>query len=149
MIAEKPRFLTVQSLEDCEALRLSRKDFTAFADKHTWVLWTLLKAFAERINRMNVEALDLSIRDVPYRLLHAISDMVQRQGVAGPDGWRIPTALSAGDFAGMIGSNSDTVSRLLDQFETDGLIKRSGGQWIVPDPKELTRALEYVAQQGA
>ena len=149
MIADKPRFLTVQALEDCEALRLMRKDFVAFAEKHTWVLWKLLTAFAARINRMNEDVLDLSFRDVPYRLLHAISEMVDQQGVAGPDGWRISTPLSVNDFAGMVGANVDTVNRLLDQFETDGLIKRSGGQWIVPDPPRLTRALEYVAQQGA
>lgn len=149
MIEGKPRFVSVQTLEDCEMLRLARKDFVAFADKHTWVLWTLLSAFAERIRRMNEDVLDLSFRDVPYRLLHALSDLVERHGESTADGWRITTPLSPADLASMVGSNVDTVGRLLDRYETDGLLKRVGGTWVVPDRAALARALEYTAQQGA
>jgi CRP/FNR family cyclic AMP-dependent transcriptional regulator len=148
MIEGKARFVSVQTLEPCEMLRLGRKDFVAFADKHTWVLWTLLSAFAERIRRMNEDVLDLSFRDVPYRLLHTLGDLADRHGESGPDGRRIVMPLSAADLASMVGSNADTVSRLLDRYETDGLIKRVGANWVVPDPKALTRTLEYVAQQG-
>jgi hypothetical protein len=49
----------------------------------------------------------------------------------------------------MIGSNTDTVGRLLDRYENDGLIKRVGSNWVVPDPAALTRTIEYTAQQGA
>lgn len=148
MIEGKSRFVSVQTLEDCEVLRLARKDFVAFGDKHTWVLWTLLSAFAERIRRMNEDVLDLSFRDVPYRLLHALSDLVERHGESGPDGWRITMPLSASDLASMVGSNAETIGRLLDRYETDGLIKRAGANWVVPDRTALARTLEYTAQQG-
>lgn len=147
MIEGKARFVSVQTLEECEMLRLARKDFVAFADKHTWVLWTLLSAFAERIRRMNEDVLDLSFRDVPYRLLHALTDLVERHGESGPDGSRITMPLSASDLASMIGSNPDTVGRLLDRFENNGLIKRAGANWVVPDPKALAQTLDYTAQQ--
>jgi CRP/FNR family transcriptional regulator, cyclic AMP receptor protein len=148
MIEGKDRFVTVQTLEDSEVLRLPRKRFVEFANTHTWVLWTLLSAFAERIRRMNEDVLDLSFRDVPYRLLHALADLVQRHGHSGPDGWTITMQLSASDLASMIGSNTDTVGRLLDRYENDGLIKRVGPHWVVPDPTAITRTLEYTAQQG-
>jgi len=147
MIEGKDRFVSVQTLEDCEMLRLSRKDFVAFAEKHTWVLWTLLSAFAERIRRMNQDVLDLSFRDVPYRLLHALSDLVERHGEPGPVGQRITMPLSATDLASIVGSNVETVGRLLDRFENEGLIKRDGANLVVPDPKALARTLEYTAQQ--
>lgn len=149
MIEGKARFVSVQTLEACEMLRLARRDFVTFADKHTWVLWTLLSAFAERIRRMNEDVLDLSFRDVPYRLLHALADLVERHGEAGPEGRLIAMPLSPADLASMVGSNPDTVGRLLDRYETDGLIKRVGSNWVVPDPKALVRTLEYTAQQGA
>ena len=148
MIEGKSRFMSAQTLEESEMLRLSRKDFVAFAEKHTWVLWTLLSALAERMLRMNEESLDLSFRDVPYRLLHALSELVQENSQQGPDGWKITTPLTVRDLASMIGSNVDTVARLIDRFESDGLLKRSGANWVVPDPKALTRTLEYTAQSG-
>src|SRR5688572_548520 len=131
MIEGKNRFVSVQTLEDCEMLRLSRKDFVAFGDKHTWVLWTLLSAFAERIRRRNEELLDLAIRDVPYRVLHALSDLVEQHGESGPDGCRITMPLSASDLASMVGSNVETVNRLLEQYQNEGLIKRVGANWVV------------------
>lgn len=149
MIADKPRFLTVQTLEECEMLRLFRKDFVSFADKHTWVLWTLLTAFANRIRAMNEEMLDLSYRDVPYRLLHTLKQLLERHGEKSPEGMRIGISLTPLDLASMVGATPDSVGRLLERFENDGLIKRSGAHWIVPDPNGLTRTLEYVAQQGA
>lgn len=149
MIAGKDRFLTVQTLEDSEMLRLSHKDFVAFADKHTWVLWTLLKAYAERINRKNEDLLDLSFREAPYRLLHTIREIAERDGEETPEGVRIAMTLSAADLAGMIGATPEAVGRMLTGFENDGLIKRSGGHLIIPDLSGLTRTLEYVAQQGA
>lgn len=147
MIEGKPRFVTVQTLEDSEVLRLGRKDFVDFADKHTWVLWTLLAAFAERIRRMGDDVLDLSYQDIPYRLLRTLSDLVGSHGEACPDGQKIRMPLSARDLASMIGASTDTVGRLLDKYETDGLIKRAGEYCIVRDPTSLTRALEYTAQQ--
>jgi CRP/FNR family cyclic AMP-dependent transcriptional regulator len=148
MIEGKNRFVSVQTLEECDVLRLARKDFVAFGDKHTWVLWTLLAAFAERLRRRNEEVLDLSFRDVPYRLLHALSDLVEHHSRKGPDGSTITMQMSASDLASMIGSNTDTVGRLLDRYQNEGLIKLVGGHWVVPDPNTLTRTLEYTAQQS-
>jgi CRP-like cAMP-binding protein len=127
-------------------LMLNRKDFQAFCDKHPAVLWTLLAAFAERLRRMNEDVLDMSFRDVPYRVLHVLSQLAERHGSAGPDGWRIAMALSARDLASMVGSNADTVGRLLDGYETDGLLKRERGAWTVPDLKALNRAVEFAGQ---
>jgi CRP-like cAMP-binding protein len=147
MIEGKSRFVSVQTLEPSEMLRLARTDFVAFGDKHTWLLWTLLSAFAERIRRKNDDVLDLAFRDVPYRLLHVLTELVEQHGESGPGGTKISMQISARDLASMVGSNSETVGRLLDRFETDGLLKRAGGSWIVPDPKALNRAFEYTAQQ--
>jgi CRP-like cAMP-binding protein len=146
MIEGQPRSASVQTLEPSEMLMLNRKDFAAFCDKHPAVLWTLLTAFAERLRRMNEDVLDMSFRDVPYRVLHVLAQLAERHGSAGPDGWRIGVALSAKDLASMVGSNADTVGRLLDGYETDGLLKRDRGSWTVPDLKALNRAAEYAGQ---
>lgn len=146
MIEGQARSASVQTLEPSEMLMLTRKDFQAFCDKHPAVLWMLLQAFAERLRRMNEDVLDMSFRDVPYRVLRVVSQLVERHGTSGPDGWHISTPLSSRDIASMVGSNAEVVSRLLDGYETDGLIKRDRTSWTVPDPKALNRALEYAGQ---
>jgi CRP/FNR family cyclic AMP-dependent transcriptional regulator len=149
MIAEKPRLLTVQTLSDCEMLRLPKKEFTEFAEKHTWVLWTLLRAFANRIAEMNSDILEMSYRDVPYRLLRAISDFAAKHGEPGAGGaTRITTPMREEDLAALIGADLRTVSRLLEQYETEGIITRTKAEWTVPDADGLRRTLEYMIQQG-
>ena len=65
-----------------QLVNLTREAFVPFANAHTWVLWTLLAAFAERIRTANDEMVDLAFRDVPYRLLRALNQLVQRHGEA-------------------------------------------------------------------
>ncbi|MEO8359405.1 MAG: Crp/Fnr family transcriptional regulator [Vicinamibacteria bacterium] len=146
MIEGQARSATVEALEPSEMLMLTRNDFQAFCDKNPVVLWTLLQAFAERLRRMNEDVLDMSFKDVPYRVLRVISQLVERHGTSGPGGWHISMPLSAKDISSMVGSNTEVVSRLLDTYETDGLVRRDRSSWTVPDPKALTRALEYAGQ---
>lgn len=146
MIEGLARSASVETLEASELLSLSRKDFMAFGNSHPGVLWELLAAFAERLRRMNEDVLDLSFRDVPYRVLRVLSQLVERHGEAGADGWRISLPLTGRDLASMVGANTETVSRLLDRYEGEGLVERNGDRWLVPDPKALARALEYAAQ---
>ena len=146
MLEGLPRSASVQTLEDSEMLVLTRKDFQAFGDKHPAVLWELLATFAERMRRLNEDVLDMSFRDVPYRVLRVLSQLIERHGESTDDGWRISLPLTVSDLASMVGSNPDTVGRLLDHYETDGLVRRDGPHFIVPDKKALTRALEYAAQ---
>jgi CRP/FNR family cyclic AMP-dependent transcriptional regulator len=146
MIEGQPRSASVQTLEPSEMLMLPRKDFQAFCDKHPSVLWILLEGFAQRLRQLNEDVLDMSFRDVPYRVLHMLSQLVQRHGTAGPDGWKVSTPLSTKDLASLVGSNVDVVGRLIDGYETDGLIKRDRASWTVPDLNALTRALEFSGQ---
>lgn len=143
MIEGLPRSATVQTLEDTEMLALSRKDFESFAREHPDFLWKLLQSMAARLRMINEDVLDLSFRDVPYRVLRMLSQLVARHGESGPDGWRIKMPLSVRDMSSMVGSNPETVGRLLDHYERDGLVRRQGPNWVVPDPGALARALEY------
>ena len=145
MIEGLPRPATVQTLEDTEMLVLSRREFEAFARAHPDFLWKLLRAMAERLRKINEDVLDLSFKDVPYRVLQLLSQLVGRHGVSGPEGWRITMPLSVRDLSSMVGANTETVSRLLDRYESEGLVRREGPNWIVPDHDSLKRALEYAS----
>lgn len=145
MIEGLPRSATVQTLEDTEMLVVSRRDFEAFARAHPDFQWRLLQAMAERLRRINEDVLDLSFKDVPYRVLQLLLQLVERHGESGPEGWRIKMPLSVRELSSMVGSNAETVSRLLDRYESEGLVRRQGPNWIVPDKDALKRALEYTS----
>jgi CRP/FNR family cyclic AMP-dependent transcriptional regulator len=147
MIEGRPRSATVQTLEDTELLCLFRGDFQRFAGQHPDVLYKLLQSMCERVRRIDEDILDLSFKDVPYRVLRLLSQLLARHGESGPDGWRLPMALSVRDLASMMGSNEETVGRLLDRYEREGLVRRQGESWVIPDQGALLRALEIASAQ--
>jgi CRP-like cAMP-binding protein len=146
MLEGRPRSATVQTLEDTEVLVLTRKAFEAYAQQNPQVLWKLLQTLCERLRRMGEDVLDLSFRDVPYRLLRVLGELAERHGESVAEGRRITLDLSVKELASMVGSNAETVARLVDRYENDGLVRRNGEYWVVPDVKALQRALEYAAR---
>jgi CRP/FNR family transcriptional regulator, cyclic AMP receptor protein len=148
MIEGRPRSATVQTLEDTELLGLFRRDFERFAGEHPDVLYKLLQSMCERVRRIDEDVLDLSFKDVPYRVLRLLSQLLARHGESGPDGWRIKMPLSVRDLASMMGSNAETVGRLLERYESEGLLRRQGESWVIPDQGALIRALESASAQS-
>jgi CRP/FNR family transcriptional regulator len=143
MIEGEPRSATVQTLEETELLVLSRRDFEGFASEHPHVLYKLLQTMCERARRIDEDVLDLSFKDVPYRVLRVLSQLLARHGESGPDGWRIKMPLTVRDLSSMVGSNAETVGRVLDRYESEGLVRRRAENWLIPDQGALARALEY------
>jgi NAD(P)-dependent dehydrogenase (short-subunit alcohol dehydrogenase family) len=94
------------------------------------------------------DVLDLSFKDVPYRVLRLLSQLLTRHGESGADGWRIKMPLTVRDLSSMVGSNTETVGRLLDRYESEGLVRRQGSSWLIPDQGALTRALEYASAES-
>lgn len=148
MIEGLPRSATVQTLEETEMLVLARKEFEHFAAEHPEFLFKLLQSMCERVRKINEDVLDLSFKDVPYRMLRLLSQLVSRHGENGPEGWRIRMPLTVRELSSMVGSNTETVGRLLDRYESEGLVRRQGPNWVVPDQGALNRALEYAGAES-
>ena len=140
-----PRSATVAAMEDTEMLSISRPDFQAFAAERPEFLWKVIESLCEKLRRTSDDMVDQSFRDVPYRLLRALDQLCAKYGEATPEGCRIALKLGTKDLASMVGSNLETVSRLLSQFQEDGLVRLERNHVVVPDPKALARALEYAS----
>ncbi|PYQ14210.1 MAG: hypothetical protein DMF80_12900 [Acidobacteria bacterium] len=130
MLDGQPRSATVAALDDTETLSISRRDFEKFVAEHPHV---------------SGEMMEMSFREVPYRLLRLLVQLCDQHGQASPEGTRIGIKLTSADLAGMVGASRESVSRLLAQFQDQGLIRLDRGQLVVPDPKALSRALEYAS----
>src|SRR5438445_11107309 len=102
-------------------LCLTRAEFEAFAREYPEVLWKLLQALCERVRRINEDVLDLSFRDVPYRVLRLLAQHVSHHGESGPTDWRIRTPRSPHDASGIVASSTETDGRRHDPHERDRL----------------------------
>ena len=74
----------------------------------------------KRLERRLRNLLFSSSRD---RLIHVLLDLADTYGVPGEDGVRLTTDMSHQDLASIIGSTRETVTLVLGELQTEGLIK--------------------------
>jgi CRP/FNR family transcriptional regulator, cyclic AMP receptor protein len=148
MLDGHPRSATVTTCEPTELATISHKDFREFVATRPEVLWKVMAALCERVRKTSAGMIELSSRDVPYRLLAALSQLAEKHGQVAPDGsCMISLKFGVEDLAAMVGSNRDIVSRLLQRYQEEGLVElRKNKQIVIPDPAALARALEYASE---
>jgi len=147
MLDGHPRSATVTTCEPTELASISRKDFREFVSTRTEILWKVLESLCERVRKTSTDMLEMSSREVPYRLLAAISQLAEKYGQVAADGsCLVNKNCSMNDLVAMVGSNREVISRLLHRYQEEGLIELGKNKLIIPDPKVLARALEYSSE---
>jgi CRP/FNR family cyclic AMP-dependent transcriptional regulator len=148
MLDGHPRSATVTTCEPTELASISRRDFRNFADTRPEILWKVLAALCERLRKASARTLELSSREVPYRLLAGLNQLAEKHGQIAADGsCMINVKFGIDDLTAMVGSNREIVSRLLHRYQEEGLVELGKDkQLIIPDPAALARAIEYASE---
>jgi CRP/FNR family transcriptional regulator, cyclic AMP receptor protein len=147
MLDGHPRSATVTTCESTELAVMSRSDFRDFVSTRSEILWKVMESLCERVRKTSSDMLELSSREVPYRLLAALSQLAEKQGQVAADGsCLISGTFGVNDLVAMVGSSREIVSRLLHRYQEEGLIELGKNKLIIPDPKALARALEYSSE---
>jgi CRP/FNR family cyclic AMP-dependent transcriptional regulator len=148
MLDGHPRSATVTTCEPTELATISHKDFRNFVASRPEILWKVLQALCERVRKTSTEMLELSSREVPYRLLAALHHLSEKYGQVAADGsCLISGKVGVQDLVAMVGSSREVVSRLLHRYQEKGLVELGNSkQLIIPDPAALARALEYSSE---
>lgn len=147
MLDGHPRSATVTTMEPSELGTISQQDFRHFAASRPEVLWKVLAELCDRIRKTSTGMLEMSSREVPHRLLAALSQLAEKHGQVAADGsCMISLKFGIDDLAAMVGSTREVVSRLLLRYQEEGLVDfGKKKQLIIPDPAALNRALEYAS----
>jgi CRP/FNR family cyclic AMP-dependent transcriptional regulator len=148
MLDGHPRSATVTTCERTELGSLSRKNFQNFVATRPEVVWKVMESLCERIRKTSADILEMSSREVPYRLIAALHLLAEKHGQVAADGsCLVNLKFGVQDLAAMVGANRETVGRLLRQYEAEGLIELGKGKrLIIPDRAALGRALEYSSE---
>jgi CRP/FNR family transcriptional regulator, cyclic AMP receptor protein len=147
MLDGHPRSATVTTCEPTELALISRGDFRDFVSTRADILWKVLASLCDRVRKTSSDMLELSSREVPYRLLAALSQLAEKHGQVAADGsCLIGGSFGINDLVAMVGSSREVVSRLLHRYQEEGLVELGKNKLIIPDPKALARALEYSSE---
>ncbi len=138
------RQATVQALAEMKVLSISYKDFHKLGNDHPDILWKVLESLCKRLRDLSDETVDITFRDVPYRLLRLLVELAEAHGEAKGGACKLGKNLSPHELANRLGSSPELVGRAFDRLRHKGLVDVDAEeQVLIPDLRALRRALDY------
>lgn len=120
---------TAQALTQTCVLSISINDFHSILEKYPSVVLKVLEITASRLQAANERFEQLSALPVEGRIANLLIVLSDKFGELNEVGLLIQTPLGREDVAAMTGTTPETASRVMSQFQKDGLIQ-TGRQWV-------------------
>ncbi len=131
---------TAQAQTTSCVLSIRSDDFHQVLDEHPELALKALKVMAERLNAANQRVLQLSSMPVDRRIAFTLLALGEKLGRKEDMGLLIDAPLSRDDLAEMTGTTPETVSRVMSQLQSAGVIE-SGRQWVAITDRSALQAL--------
>jgi CRP/FNR family cyclic AMP-dependent transcriptional regulator len=127
LIDEKPRSASVEALEACEVLYISKPAFMACLKDNFDAAMLILRNVVARLREADRKIASLALMDVHGRVARLLMDLAH--DVNGM--WVVDTGSE--EMARMVGASREMVSRVLKEMRDGGLIRRDKRKIIVLD----------------
>lgn len=131
---------TAQALEDSTALAVKSRFFTEMMESRPYLSFDLMKLMTSYIQEMQARYRELATERVEQRIARALLRLTAQSGQKADEG--IELAFSRQDLAEMSGTTLYTVSRVLADWERQGLVEAGREQVRITSPHELVRIAE-------
>ena len=127
LIDEKPRSASVEALESCEVLYISKPAFMACLKDNFDAAMLILRNVVGRLREADRKIASLALMDVHGRVARLLMDLAR--DINGM--WVVDTGSE--EMARMVGASREMVSRVLKEMRDGGLIRRDKRKIIVLD----------------
>src|SRR3954464_9179863 len=127
LIDEKPRSASVEALEACEVLYISKPAFMACLKDNFDAAMLILRNVVGRLREADRKIASLALMDVHGRVARLLMDLAKENNGT----WVVDTGSE--EMARMVGASREMVSRVLKDMRDSGLIRRDKRKIIVLD----------------
>ena len=127
-------------IEDATICAIPRADFEGLLNTRPSLSLGLLNSIMERLRQAESQIEDLVFRSVPARVSHLILKLAQEHGHVGPKGITIHLRLTHQDVANFVGATRETVTNVLNELRSAGLIEIEHKQIRIVDYEGLQAA---------
>ncbi|HYC46046.1 MAG TPA: Crp/Fnr family transcriptional regulator [Burkholderiales bacterium] len=132
LIDEKPRSASVEAIEPCEVLYISKAAFMSCLKDNFDVAMLILRAVVARLREADKKIASLALMDVHGRVARLIMELARETD----DDWVVDTGSE--EMARMVGASREMVSRVLKEMRDSGLIRREKRKIIVLDRESMS-----------
>ena len=133
---------TAQAQTSVCVLAIDAENFHQILKTHTEVTLQVLNVMAERLREAYEMVRQLSAHSVERRIAYTLLKLAEKLGEESDVGLLIQAPLSRDDLAEMTGTSTETASRIVSQFQKDGLVE-TGRQWVsIADRAGLQKVID-------
>ena len=135
LLDELPRSASVETLEACEMLRLSKAGFTGILKDNFELAMLIIRNLVRRLRDADRKIESLALIDVYGRVARLLIDMAE--SIDGK--WIVEKAPPKQEIARMIGASREMVSRVVKDLQRKGLIRAEKRRIHVLDKTSMQR----------
>jgi len=129
LIDESPRSASVVTLEPCELLSITKRDFRKCLEENFEMSMTVMRGLVRRLREADRKIGSLALLDVYGRVARLLLDMAEDV-----NGQKMVTKrLPKQDIAKMIGASREMVSRVMKDLQLGGYIEVRGSTIVLRD----------------
>lgn len=126
LLDNEPRSASVMAQLPTTVYRIHRDDFEALIQSHPGIARKLLRELSLRLRRANAQVESLISLDVIGRLARFFIDLARVHGQVLGNGWVAVRRPTHQDIANSIGTTRETVTRLMNELESRGVVLNEG-----------------------
>lgn len=130
-------------IEDAKICFIPREAFLGSMMKNADFFKRITKQLSHELGVMEEKLTDASQKSIRERLAYLLLQLGNTYGVDGGGYQRIDLLLTREELAGMVGTATESVIRLLSEFKKDGLIELEGKKILLKDKKGLARLSDF------
>jgi CRP/FNR family cyclic AMP-dependent transcriptional regulator len=135
LLDDQVRSASVETVEPCEMLRLSRAGFTGVIKENFDLAMLIIRNLVKRLREADRKIESLALIDVYGRVARLLLDMAHNV-----DGrWVVEHAPPKQEIARMIGASREMVSRVVKDLQRKGLIRAEKRKIFVLDKQSMQR----------
>lgn len=137
LLDDAPRSASVQAVEKSSVCMIQKDHFKELLIKYPSMSLSLLKQMNRIIRRLTDEIDAISFQDVYKRVARKILALVDEEGVEKNGIIEASHNLTHQDLANMVGSARESVTKVLNSMETNGIIVMNRHKIIIKTPEKL------------
>jgi CRP-like cAMP-binding protein len=128
----RPRSVSVEALEECDLIVVSRADFLGLLSRDPRLVDGLLRELGRMIRRLTDQVADASLLDLPARVAKTLVRLIEPHVQSDP-GTEPVVTMSQGKIAELAGGSRQSVNGALSTLVSRDLIRIEGRRIIVTD----------------
>jgi CRP/FNR family transcriptional regulator, cyclic AMP receptor protein len=132
----------VEAMEPVIILPLAKEAALRLIEGHPEVAWRIIEALTGRMRRCDERLADIALKKTLARLASLVLQLIEEEGVATPDAYKIPTRYTHEELGAMIGARRVAVTRAFGELKREEAVEVRRHLIHVTDLAALKRLVE-------